>query len=178
MSDYQTKTDIRYAAARGWVDAIIAPHETREVLIRPLELANAARPPGGFRGGVIADLTVAWDLAGAPVQGQDARATGVSSVSHRQHLRLLGDSIHLADALAQDPHIDFLTLDYLAEVSMSILAKLAPRSDASYASDFLEVTRSLSPAWKLGGKFKIVTNAGGLNPPGPPRHEKILSTRV
>jgi acetyl-CoA carboxylase carboxyltransferase component len=51
--DYQTKTDIRYGAARGWVDAIIAPHETRDVLIRALELATRPPPPGGFRAGVL-----------------------------------------------------------------------------------------------------------------------------
>ena len=26
---YEEQTDIRYGAARGWVDAIIAPHDTR-----------------------------------------------------------------------------------------------------------------------------------------------------
>jgi acetyl-CoA carboxylase carboxyltransferase component len=35
---YQEETDIRYAAARGWVDAIIAPHETRAWLARALAL--------------------------------------------------------------------------------------------------------------------------------------------
>ena len=30
---YEEQTDIRYGAARGWVDAIIQPHETRDVLI-------------------------------------------------------------------------------------------------------------------------------------------------
>ena len=29
---YQEQTDIRYGAARGWVDAIIQPHETRQIL--------------------------------------------------------------------------------------------------------------------------------------------------
>src|SRR5207247_7298414 len=37
-NDYQAKTDIRYGAARGWVDAIIAPHTTRDVLINALML--------------------------------------------------------------------------------------------------------------------------------------------
>jgi 3-methylcrotonyl-CoA carboxylase beta subunit len=50
--DYQNKTDIRYGAARGWVDAIIAPHETRDILIRALSLATRPSPPGGFRAGV------------------------------------------------------------------------------------------------------------------------------
>src|ERR1700732_462680 len=35
-ASYEEQTDIRYGAARGWVDVIIQPHETREVLIRLL----------------------------------------------------------------------------------------------------------------------------------------------
>jgi acetyl-CoA carboxylase carboxyltransferase component len=50
---YQEQTDIRYAAARGWIDAIIAPHTTRDVLIESLKLATRPPPPGGFRGGVM-----------------------------------------------------------------------------------------------------------------------------
>src|SRR5438552_13658744 len=77
-----------------------------------------------------------------------------------------GDDIEAsARTIAHDPNIDLLTLDYLAEVSMSILAKLRQRDpSAGYANDFIEVVKSLVPAWKSGGKFKIVTNAGGLNP--------------
>ena len=30
---YDRETDIRYAAARGWIDAIIDPAQTRDVLI-------------------------------------------------------------------------------------------------------------------------------------------------
>jgi acetyl-CoA carboxylase carboxyltransferase component len=51
--DYQSQADIRYAAARGWIDAIIAPHETRDILIHSLQLATRPPPPGGFRAGVI-----------------------------------------------------------------------------------------------------------------------------
>ncbi len=43
-SRYTEQTDIRYAAARGWVDAIIAPHETRTWLAAALALL----PTGGF----------------------------------------------------------------------------------------------------------------------------------
>ncbi|MFO1093266.1 MAG: acyl-CoA carboxylase subunit beta [Planctomycetaceae bacterium] len=49
---YEEQTDIRYAAARGWVDAVIAPHETRQWL----ELALRILPPAGgqpFRTGVL-----------------------------------------------------------------------------------------------------------------------------
>lgn len=50
--DYQNQTDIRYGAARGWVDAIIVPESTRQVLTKTL--ACVARKPyaGNFRTGV------------------------------------------------------------------------------------------------------------------------------
>ncbi len=35
---YKQQMDIRYGAARGWVDGIIAPHETRSVLIDAVEI--------------------------------------------------------------------------------------------------------------------------------------------
>ncbi|HSV14586.1 MAG TPA: acyl-CoA carboxylase subunit beta [Tepidisphaeraceae bacterium] len=51
--DYQRQTDIRYGAARGWVDAIIAPHATRDVLVHALRCATRPPPHGGFRAGVM-----------------------------------------------------------------------------------------------------------------------------
>jgi acetyl-CoA carboxylase carboxyltransferase component len=51
--DYRKQTDIRYGAARGWVDAIIAPHATRDVLTQTLRLVTRPAPPGGFRAGVL-----------------------------------------------------------------------------------------------------------------------------
>src|SRR5256885_2689277 len=33
-TNYEEQTDIRYGAARGWIDSIIQPHETRDVLCR------------------------------------------------------------------------------------------------------------------------------------------------
>jgi acetyl-CoA carboxylase carboxyltransferase component len=50
---YEEQTDIRYGAARGWVDAIIQPHETRDVLIRLLEYVSRPTPKGHFHTGVI-----------------------------------------------------------------------------------------------------------------------------
>jgi hypothetical protein len=69
--------------------------------------------------------------------------------------------------VAQSPTLDCLTLDYLAEVSMSILAKQRDRDpSAGYARDFLAVVETLAPVWKSGRKLRVVTNAGGLNPRG------------
>jgi len=50
---YEEQTDIRYGAARGWVDAIIQPHETRDVLIRLLEYVSRPMPKANFHTGVI-----------------------------------------------------------------------------------------------------------------------------
>lgn len=79
-----------------------------------------------------------------------------------------GDS---PDAPAQlvklQPNLDYLTLDYLAEVSMSIMAIQREKDPtAGYARDFVDVIQSLIPAWQGGSRVKVVTNAGGLNPLG------------
>ena len=49
---YDRETDIRYAAARGWIDAIIDPAQTRDVLILALDVAMRNRDAAGFPIGV------------------------------------------------------------------------------------------------------------------------------
>src|SRR5438477_9378337 len=50
---YEEQTDIRYGAARGWVDAIIQPHETRDVLVRLLKYVSRPMPKARFHTGVV-----------------------------------------------------------------------------------------------------------------------------
>jgi hypothetical protein len=72
-----------------------------------------------------------------------------------------------AEMLAREPDLDYLTLDYLAEVSMSILAGQRDRDpDAGFAREFVDVVRSLAPHWSSEGRCRLITNAGGLNPRG------------
>jgi 3-methylcrotonyl-CoA carboxylase beta subunit len=52
-ADYEEQTDIRYGAARGWVDAIIQPHETRDVLVQLLQYVSRPTPHAHFHTGVI-----------------------------------------------------------------------------------------------------------------------------
>src|SRR5437764_9653780 len=52
-ASYEEQTDIRYGAARGWIDAIIQPHETRDILIRLLGYVSRPMPKGRFHTGVI-----------------------------------------------------------------------------------------------------------------------------
>jgi acetyl-CoA carboxylase carboxyltransferase component len=49
---YERETDIRYAAARLWVDAIIEPCKTREILIQAFDVATRCRQPVPITTGV------------------------------------------------------------------------------------------------------------------------------
>jgi acetyl-CoA carboxylase carboxyltransferase component len=52
QGDYDRQTDVRYGAARGWVDAIIDPAETRNVLTKCLEVVTRHATDEPFRTGV------------------------------------------------------------------------------------------------------------------------------
>lgn len=76
-----------------------------------------------------------------------------------------GDSVDAPVRLAEAGRLDYLTLEYLAELTMSILALLRRRDPtAGYAHDFLDVLGRLAPQMKRQPGLKIVTNAGGMNP--------------
>jgi acetyl-CoA carboxylase carboxyltransferase component len=49
---YDRETDIRYAAARLWIDAIIEPARTREILIQAFDVATRLRPGASITTGV------------------------------------------------------------------------------------------------------------------------------
>ncbi len=75
-----------------------------------------------------------------------------------------GDSILGPIRLVQEGPLDYLTLDYLAEVTMSIMQKLKSRDpNKGYATDFVEMCRRVLPTCKEKG-IKIIANAGGVNP--------------
>ena len=62
--------------------------------------------------------------------------------------------------------IDYLMLDYLAEVTMSIMQKQRARdSSAGYARDFVPLMKEILPACVARG-IKVSANAGGVNVPG------------
>src|SRR6476469_10602838 len=52
-ASYEEQTDIRYGAARGWIDAIIQPHETRDVLTGLLRYVSRPPAKGRFHMGVV-----------------------------------------------------------------------------------------------------------------------------
>ncbi|HEX3870957.1 MAG TPA: acyclic terpene utilization AtuA family protein [Pirellulales bacterium] len=77
----------------------------------------------------------------------------------------LGDNLDAPRRLAETGKLDYLTLEYLAELTLSILARKREKDpDAGYAEDFLTVLASLVLSLKAQPNLKIVTNAGGMNP--------------
>lgn len=83
-------------------------------------------------------------------------------------------------ALAEmlDGEVDVLTGDYLAELTMLILARdRAKDPDSGYAKTFLrQLEASLGVALERG--VRIVTNAGGLNPAGLAAAIRSLAERL
>jgi hypothetical protein len=76
-----------------------------------------------------------------------------------------GDNLDAPVRLAEAGRLDYLTLEYLAELTMSILAvQKAKDANAGYAADFIDVLGRLAPALKAQPRLKVVTNAGGMNP--------------
>src|SRR5215475_13447704 len=76
-----------------------------------------------------------------------------------------GDNVDAPVLLAEAGRLDYLTLEYLAELTMSILALQKQRDpQAGFAADFLDVLARLVPTLQGQPKLKVVTNAGGMNP--------------
>ena len=75
-----------------------------------------------------------------------------------------GDTASAPRQLVEKGDVHYLVFDYLAEVTMSILAKQRQRSpDAGYATDF--ITLAMKPIIRdvARKKIKVVANAGGVN---------------
>ena len=76
-----------------------------------------------------------------------------------------GDWLEAPRRQAEGGHIDYLMLDYLAEVTMSILQKQKERDpNMGYARDFVGAMESVMTAVADRG-VKVIANAGGVNPP-------------
>jgi len=75
-----------------------------------------------------------------------------------------GDSIDAPYNLVQYGEIDYLTLDYLAEVTLSIMQRQKLKdSNRGYATDFIDLMNRIMADIKQKN-IKVITNAGGVNP--------------
>jgi hypothetical protein len=76
-----------------------------------------------------------------------------------------GDWLEAPRRQVEGGEIDYLMLDYLAEVTMSILQKQKERDPKlGYARDFIGAIESVLPAITKRG-VRVIANAGGVNPP-------------
>ena len=76
-----------------------------------------------------------------------------------------GDNLDAPYLLARDGNLDVLTLEYLAELTLSILGHMRTKDPAAgYVTDFPDLVERLLPILGEQSAIKIVTNAGGLNP--------------
>jgi hypothetical protein len=77
-----------------------------------------------------------------------------------------GDRFSAAREMVEGGHIDFLTGDYLAELTMAILfAKKMKNPNKGYVETFLAQMNQIMKTCADKG-IKVVSNAGGLNPKG------------
>lgn len=75
-----------------------------------------------------------------------------------------GDSVDAPLRLLEGGPVDYLGMDYLAEVTLSIMMRQKLKNPAAgYATDFLDFVRRALPQL-VEKNVKVVTNAGGLNP--------------
>ncbi len=75
-----------------------------------------------------------------------------------------GDALDAPRRQVEGGPIDYLMLDYLAEVTMSIVQKQKERDPRmGYARDFIGAMESVFPAVAERG-VKVIANAGGVNP--------------
>lgn len=77
-----------------------------------------------------------------------------------------GDRFTAAEEMIEGGPIDFLTGDYLAELTMAILFRLKSKEpDRGYVTTFFKQMEKVMGSC-LDRKIRVVSNAGGLNPKG------------
>ncbi len=78
-----------------------------------------------------------------------------------------GDSMMAARQLVDGTDLDYLVFDYLAEITMSILARARAKDETmGYATDFVTPTMKTIARQIEEKGVKVIANAGGVNPEG------------
>ena len=75
-----------------------------------------------------------------------------------------GDDPHALERQVKHGRLDYITIDFLAEITMSIMQKQRAKDpNAGYAKDFIPMLERVLPQLMEQGT-RLITNAGGINP--------------
>ncbi len=78
-----------------------------------------------------------------------------------------GDWLAAPQSLLADPRLEVLTLEYLAELTLSILARQRQKDpQGGYVTDLPRLMPQLAPWLAQDSQRRVITNAGGVNPLG------------
>ncbi|MDG2468112.1 MAG: acyclic terpene utilization AtuA family protein, partial [Pirellulaceae bacterium] len=76
-----------------------------------------------------------------------------------------GDSPSAPKDLVSSGNLDYLTLEYLAELTLSILAHQKKKDPSKgYVTEVPCVVESIQQEFRENGSLRLVTNGGGMNP--------------
>ena len=76
-----------------------------------------------------------------------------------------GEAHHATTQLLTDPDLEVLVYDFLAEITLSIMARARQKDpDQGYAPDFVTAAMSPNLSEIAARNIKVLSNAGGMNP--------------
>ncbi len=89
-----------------------------------------------------------------------------------------GDDPEALERQINGGRLDYVSMDFLAEITMSIMQKQKSRDpEAGYARDFIGMLERVLPKL-LKDKTKIITNAGGINPEACSEAIHVMAQRL
>lgn len=103
-------------------------------------------------------------------------------MTKQQHIRIGGATgfwgetdLGMSQFLSAEPKLDFIVFDYLAEITMSILARARSADEnLGYATDFVSAMVKPNLDAIASSGVKLISNAGGVNPEGCARAIRAL----
>lgn len=130
-------------------------------------MATRPTPPiDEAAGNHVASLNESSFMNGAALTRSSVQSRNDGTIRVGNGQAFWGDWREAPIRLVRDGALHYLTLDYLAEVTMSLLHKQrSRRPELGYPTDFIDLVRDVL-AECIDKGIRIVTNAGGLNPSG------------